>query len=372
MKKKIKFNKPFISFNSKKNLLSVLKNNTLSDGYYQNEAEKLIEKQIKSKYIILTQSCSDALEASIILLDIKKGDEVIMPSYTFTSTANCVLLRGGKPVFVDINEKNLNIDLSHVKKKITKKTKAIILVHYAGISCNMDEIIKMKKKHNLFIIEDAAHAYYAKYKNKYLGTIGDIGTFSFHESKNIVGAQGGAISINNSKLRNGCEIVFDKGTDRHYSKKKYYQWKYIGSEYKANELSSALIYSNLKSIDYIQSKREKIWKYYYNKLNKINNDKFNLINFDKKIKSAYHVFPIIFKNIILKEKFIKYMKKNKIDCFFHYYPLHLSEFGKKYSFGRLPVTEKVYNGLVRLPLYPDLKKDQIKLIVNKTKKFLEN
>ena len=199
-KRHIKFNAPYLSKFSKKNIFKVLKNNKFADGEFQKKCEVFIERKIKSKCVKLTQSCTSALETSMILCNIKKGDEVIIPSFTFTSTANCLLLRGAKPIFVDINAKDLNIDVAEVEKKINNKTKAIIVVHYAGVACDMDKFLRLKKKYNLFLIEDAAHAFLGKYKSKYLGTIGDFGAFSFHETKNLSAGQAGAISINNKKL----------------------------------------------------------------------------------------------------------------------------------------------------------------------------
>ena len=376
MKKKIFFNKPYINLDAKKNILDVLKKKNFTDGFYQKKCENFIKKKIKSLSIQLTHSCTSALETAMILIKLKKGDEVIIPSYTFTSTANCIMMRGAKPVFVDVKSEDLNIDSEQIEKKINKNTKAIILVHYAGISCDMDEIIKIKNKYNLFLIEDAAHAFLGKYKNSFLGTLGDFGAFSFHETKNLIAGQGGALSINNKKFIKRAQLILDKGTDRSFieNKKKYYSWKDIGSEFRAPELASALLYSQLKNSNFIQNKRKIIWEYYYKKIGLFKSDNFYTLNKDNKYKkSAYHTFPIIFQNLKVRDLFIKYMKSKNIDCFFHYYPLHLSSFGKKISKIKLKNTEKIYNGLVRLPLYPTLKKNELehitKLVINFIKKL---
>ncbi len=373
MPKVIKFNKPFINKETKNNLLKVINNKVFTDSEFQYKSEKLIEKLIKSNSVKLTQSCSSALEVAMILANINKGDEVIVPSYTFTSTANCVVLRNAKPVFADVNINDINLSIDSVEKKITSKTKAIIVVHYGGVSCDMDKFIKLKKKYNLLIIEDAAHAFLGKYKNKYLGTIGDFGAFSFHESKNIIGGQCGALVINNKKFLKRADIILDKGTNRRFmGKKNYYSWQDIGSEFRSPELSAALVYSQLSNIKKIQNLRKNIWTKYFEDL-KILKNKIFFIPFkkNKNKKSAFHTFPIVFKNIQIRDKFINYMKKKNIYCYFHYYPLHLSKFGKKYNKKRLANTEKIYNGLVRMPLYPSLKSREQKLILKNFHSFIK-
>ncbi len=374
-KKHIKFNVPYNSKFSKKNILKVFKNNKFADGEFQKKCKLFIEKKINSRCVELTHSCSSALEIAMLLIDLKKDDEVIMPSYTFTSTANAVLLRGGKPVFVDVCSDDINLDPRLVEKKINKKTKAIIVVHYAGVSCDMSYFLKLKKKYNIFLIEDAAHSFLGKYKDKYLGTIGDFGAFSFHETKNFVGGQCGALSINNLKFQKKAKIILDKGTDRSLikNKKKFYSWKGIGSEYRATELSSALLFGQLIKYNSIQKARERIWNTYFKKFFKINSKKFYILNNSNKFKtSSHHVFALIFKSLTVRNRFILYMKKKGIDCFFHYYPLHMSNFGKKLKKIKLPVTEKIYYGLVRLPLYPSLKAGEVKKIIEISEKFIRS
>ena len=373
MNKKVLFNKPFISKIDKKYINKVFKNGKFTDGIFQKKCENLIKKKIKSKFVALTQNCSSALEIAILLLNLKNGDEVIMPSYTFTSTANAVLLSGAKPVFADINLVDANLNPNSVEKKINKNTKAIILVHYGGNSCDMDAFIKIKKKYKIVIIEDAAHGFLGKFKNKYLGTIGDFGAFSFHETKNFVGGQCGALSVNNVSFLNKVNIILDKGTDRAIinNKKKYYSWKGIGSEFRSAELPSALLFSQLIKDQEIQSQREKLWNFYFKNFNEIDNKEFTIFRKNKKNKSAYHVFSIIFKNFRMREKFIDFMKKKGIFCYFHYFPLHMSSFGKKFQKTKMTNTEKIYNGLVRLPLYPGLKINEQRRVIIEAKKFLK-
>ncbi len=367
----IKFNIPFYPRSVKKNINLVLNSQKLADGSIRDRAEEYLEKLIKSKKIFLTQSCTSALEASISICGIKSGDEVIVPSYTFTSSANPILLNSAKPIFADINLETLNLDLDDVEKKITKKTRAILVVHYNGYSNNIDKLIKLKKKHNLFLIEDCAHSIYSKYKNKYLGTFGDLGAFSFHETKNFPAGQGGALSVNNSNLIKNATIYCDKGTDRSFKGKKgYYSWKGIGSEIRATEITSSIILSQLLSLKQIQKKRKKIWNIYKNSLKKLNQHLFFLPEYNtNKSDFSYHIFPIIFFKKNIRLKFEKFMLRKKIECFFHYFPLHLSTFGKKISKNKLKNTEEVYNGLTRLPLYPTLSSSQIKKILKQIYNF---
>jgi dTDP-4-amino-4,6-dideoxygalactose transaminase len=371
MKNKIEFNKPFTSYNDKKYINDVFKKNKFADGIFQKKCENFIKKKINSKFVALTQNCTSALEISMILINLKKDDEVIMPSYTFTSTANAVLLRGAKPVFADVNLHDVNLNYDSVKKKINKRTKAIIVVHYAGNSCDMQKFLELKKKYNLILIEDCAHSFMGKFKNRYLGTVGDFGTFSFHETKNLVGGQCGAISINNLKYVKRAKIILDKGTDRALinNKKKYYSWKDIGSEFRSAELPAALLYSQLSKFDKIDKKRHAISNYYRKKVLLIKNKNFNIIKTDPKNKSANHIFALIFKSLKLRDKFINFMQLKKIFCYFHYYPLHLSSFGKKFNKSNMKNTNKINNGLVRLPLYPGLKKKEILRIIKEVKNF---
>jgi len=371
MNNKIEFNKPFTSYSDKRYINDVFKKNKFADGFFKKKCENFIKNKISSKFVALTQNCTSALEISMILINLKKDDEVIMPSYTFTSTANAVLLRGAKPVFADVNLHDVNLNYESVKKKINKRTKAIIVVHYAGNSCDMQKFLELKKKYNLILIEDCAHSFMGKFKNRYLGTVGDFGTFSFHETKNLVGGQCGAISINNLKYVKRAKIILDKGTDRALinNKKKYYSWKDIGSEFRSAELPAALLYSQLSKFNKIDKKRHAISNYYRKKILLIENKNFNIIKPDPKNKSANHIFALIFKSLKLRDKFINFMQLKKIFCYFHYFPLHLSSFGKKFNKSNMKNTNKINNGLVRLPLYPGLKKKEILRIIKEVKNF---
>ena len=377
----IPITKPSLDKSDLNYLKQVLNSKILTDGYFQKKTEKLIKNFIKSKFIALTQSCTAALEIASIIINLKKNDEVIMPSYGFVSLANAVVLRGAKPIFVEIDPLTLNISYKDIKRKIPKRTKAIYVIHYAGNSCEIEKISKLAKKNKLFLIEDAAHAFLGKYNNKFLGTIGDIGVFSFHETKNIVAGQGGCISINNSSLIKRANSILDKGTDRRkfindYKKKiiksnnkKFYSWVDIGSEYRLSELSSALLYSQMLKANKIQKKRELIWDKFNKYVDKLNSKDFYLIKPSPKVLSAYHLIVLIFKNKKLSNFFKNKMQKNGIAATFHYVPLHKSKMGKNYCKYKLPITENIYNRIVRLPLFSDLTEGEINKIMKVIKEF---
>tara|TARA_Y100000741_G_scaffold270915_1_gene210995 strand:- start:148 stop:1305 length:1158 start_codon:yes stop_codon:yes gene_type:complete len=377
----IPLTKPSINKSDYNFVKKALKSKILTDGFFQQQTEKLIKNYIKSKFVALTHSCTAALEVSAILINLKKGDEVIMPSYGFVSVANAVVLRGAKPIFVEIDPLTLNISWQDIQKKITKRTKAVYVIHYAGNSCEIEKISKITKKNKIYLIEDAAHAFMAKFKNKFLGTIGDIGVFSFHETKNLVAGQGGCISINNSSLLKRANSILDKGTDRkrfinNFKKKiikadnkKFYSWVDIGSEYRASELSSALLYSQMLKVKKIQKRREIIWKKFDKIIENLKTKKFYLIKPLIGSTSAYHLFVLIFRNKKLSAQFKSKMQKNNIAATFHYIPLHKSKMGKKYHKIKLPITENIFSQVVRLPLFSDMTKNEFNKIIKIIKEF---
>jgi dTDP-4-amino-4,6-dideoxygalactose transaminase len=380
----IPITKPYIQNSDLKFVKDVFNSKIFTDGRYQKQTEFLIQKLIKSKFIALTQSCTSALEISAILLNLKKGDEVIMPSYGFVSISNAIALRGAKPVFAEIDPHTLNICPKDIERKITKKTVAIYLIHYAGHSCDLDKILKIKKKYKIYLIEDAAHAFLGKYKNKYLGTFGDIGVFSFHETKNFIGGQGGCISINNKKFIKRVNYILDKGTNRKefikdYRKKiinsnklkDFYSWVDLGSEFRASELSSALIYSQLLKRTIIQKKRESIWKRYVDLFESIEYEKLHIIKPLKDSLSAYHLMVIIFHDLKVSDEFKKFLKNLNIAATFHYVPLHISKIGKTYSKAKLPITENIFRRVIRLPLFPGMKNKEFLKIQKSIKSFFK-
>ena len=371
----IPITKPYIEKDDLKFLNKVVDSKILTDGFFQKKCESIIKKKLKSKFVAITHSCTAALEISAMLINLSKNDEVILPSYGFVSIANAVVLRGARPIFAEIDPITLNISVSDVEKKITKKTKAIYVIHYAGNACEIEKISKYAKSKKIFLIEDAAHAFLGKYKNKFLGTFGDIGVFSFHETKNIIGGQAGCISLNNPKFIKRANNILDKGTNRklyikNYEKKiissknnkKFYSWVDLGSEYRAPELSCALLYSQLLKIKKIQNKRKKNWIIFKRLIEKLNTKKFYLIKPNKKSTSAYHILGLIFKTPSLARKFKNVFQNKKIAATFHYVPLHKSKMGKKFCNYKLPITENIYNRVVRLPLFSEMTNKEIKKI----------
>ena len=310
-----------------------------------------------------------------ILLDLKEGDEVIMPSYTFVSTANAFVLRGAAPVFVDIRPDTLNINENFIEQAITPKTKAICVVHYAGVSCEMDKILEIAKKYNLAVIEDAAQALGSFYKGKPCGTIGDMGCFSFHETKNIISGEGGAIIINNEKYIERSEIIREKGTNRSKffrGQVDKYTWVDIGSSYLPSDMIAAFLYSQLENMNKINNKRVEIW----DKYNKFFEKYENIIqrpHCPLECQHNAHMYYILFKDLEKRTKFIDYMKENGILTVFHYIPLHSAPAGQKYckTFGDMNITDQISDTLVRLPMFYELNNDHMEHIFNTIKKFMK-
>lgn len=326
------------------------------DGFFSKKCEEWMEDNFKTTKVLLTPSCTAALELAAILIDIQAGDEVIMPSYTFVSTANAFVLRGAKIIFVDIRADTMNIDETLIEAAITNKTKAIVPVHYAGVGCEMDTIVALATKYNLWVVEDAAQGVMSTYKNKALGTIGHIGCFSFHETKNYSsGGEGGAILINDPKLIERAEIIREKGTNRsqflHGIVDKY-TWQDIGSSFLPSELQAAYLYAQLESATVINDFRLSIWDKYYSELtSKLKKTQLPII--PKPIKHNAHMFYIKFETTEVRNRFISYMKEHDVVTPFHYIPLHSSPAGNKFGrfFGKDINTTRESSNLVRLPLY---------------------
>ncbi|MDC1060361.1 dTDP-4-amino-4,6-dideoxygalactose transaminase, partial [Alphaproteobacteria bacterium] len=335
---KILFNKPAFFLEQKKNLEKVLKIGKLSGtGQYAQKCEKLLAKKIGliDDQVLLTSSCTHALEMCSSLLNISKGDEVIVPSFTFSTSAQAFTNQGAKIVFADIKKNDLNIDENKIEKLISNKTKAIILVHYAGIPCNLTKIMKLSKKYKINIIEDNAHGLFAKYKGKFLGTFGDFSTTSFHDTKNFSCGEGGALIINNKKYIKKANFIRDKGTDRSLFQKglvNKYSWVNSGSSYVISELQSSVLYTQLKNHNKIFKRRKFIWDYYKKKLRDwaIKN---NVIvpEISPNDQISYHIFYLIIKNKKIRDKLIIYLKNNLIQSSFHYQPLHNTKKGKQVS-----------------------------------------
>ena len=363
------FNKPPFTGNEKKYVLESIKSSSISgNGQFTQKVHKWFEKYLETK-VLLTSSCTHALEMAAILLNINNGDEVIMPSYTFTSTANAFVLRGAKIVFVDIRPDTMNIDETKIEQAITSKTKVIVPVHYAGVGCEMDAIMDISKRNNLFVVEDAAQGMMGSYKGKPLGTIGHLGAYSFHETKNYTSAgEGGLLIINDNRLNDRAEIVREKGTNRSQFFRGMvdkYSWVDLGSSYLMNDVSAAYLLGNLEKADEINQDRLKSWKLYYNCLKDLEvKGLFDLPIIPNGCVQNAHMFYIKVKNNEIRTKLLNYLKLNDINCVFHYIPLHSSDSGNK--FGRFNGEDKFTTieseRLIRLPMYFGIKKQYIKKI----------
>ncbi len=352
--KKIYFNSPTLGHNEIKNIKKL--KHYSSGGYFTKKCSDWLIKNINCKEALLVHSCTAALEMCAILLNIKPKDEIIVPSFTFVTTANSFVLRGAIPVFVDIDPKTLTIDPSKIEKVITKKTKAIVAVHYAGISCDMDPILKIAKKYKLFVIEDAAQAILSSYKEKPLGSIGDLATLSFHDSKNIHCGEGGALLINNKKFIRRAKIIRDKGTNRddfNNNIVKKYKWIDIGSSYGLSEINAAFLYAQLLKAKSIIKNRIKVWNNYHNLFYKLEKGgELTRPQIPKYTKSNAHIYFLLIKKS-LRDKLIKYLKSQNIISLFHYIPLHLSYYFIKYYKKKIHLinTNLISKSLIRLPLH---------------------
>lgn len=350
---------------------AVAKKHISGAGIYTKKCNKIFEKKFSIKKSILATSCTHALEAVSILLNIKPGDEVILPSYTFVSTANAFVLNGAKPVFIDIRRDTLNMDENLLKTLITKKTKAIIPVHYAGVSCELNTILEIAKENHIHVIEDNAHGLFGKYKEKFLGTFGTFSTQSFHETKNITCGEGGSLFVNDDKYIERAEIIFDKGTDRQNFLRKQvnkYSWVDNGSSYRLADLLAAFLYGQLECSEKIQKKRKNIWLKYHLLLETwaIENN-VQLPYIPSHCKSSYHMFYLIMPNRKSRDKLINWLNKNKINSVFHYIPLHKSKMSKKFGWDRskCPITVEISERIIRLPMFYNLRMKEIEYIVDK-------
>ena len=369
------FNNILINNLSKKFINKILNkkiNSVAAGNIYFKKCNKFIEDHLKVKKCIITNSCTTALEICAMLINVKDGDEIIMPSYTFTSSANAFVIRGAKPVFVDIKAETLNINENLIEKEITNKTKAILVVHYAGVPCEMQKIMKIAKKYRLIVIEDAAQAIFSKYKNKYCGTLGDLACFSFHETKNISCGEGGALIINKKKFLKKASIITNKGTNRENyikDKKKFYSWVGPGSSSIPSEITCAFLYGQLINFKKFNYERKILWNNYQKNLFSMNYKNIKLPFIKHNVKHNYHIYYLIFKTKKIRDLIMKKLNKAGIMAVFHYIPLHTSSFGKNFYKKALPVTEYISSRILRLPLWIGM--DQ-KLIINKLRNIINN
>jgi len=347
------------------------------NGFYTQQCTTLLEQRFNINKALLTTSCTTALEMAAILLALKPGDEVIIPSYTFVSTANAFILRGAKPVFIDIRTDTLNLDESKLESLITSRTRAIFVVHYAGVSVEMDIILEIADRHNLFVVEDAAQGIGATYKGKYLGTLGHLGTYSFHETKNIICGEGGALLINDEQFIERAEILLEKGTNR----KQFceglvdkYTWVDIGSSYVLSELNAAYLYGQLENESLILNKRLNLFDKYYKALLPLQSQgQVQLPIVPAHCQQNGHMFYMICRSNAERNNLIHFLRENNIQAVFHYIPLHQSpmgqKLGKNYS---LPITQDIAARLVRLPMFYTLTEEEQAFITENILLFFEN
>ncbi|MBS9525690.1 dTDP-4-amino-4,6-dideoxygalactose transaminase [Litoribacter alkaliphilus] len=370
----IPFNKPYLTGKEIHYIYDAVNTGKLSgNGKYTQKCQQFFEKAYGFKKCLLTTSCTDALEMAAILINIQPGDEIIMPSYTFVSTANAFVLRGAKIVFADSRSDHPGMDESSIESLITNKTKAIVPVHYAGVACDMGKIMEVADKYGLFVIEDAAQAIDSYYigkngKRRALGTIGHFGTFSFHETKNIISGEGGMLAINDEKFIKRAEIIWEKGTDRaafFRGEVDKYGWVDVGSSFLPSELISAFLYAQLENLQNIQEKRLSLWNRYYEALSEFSKaNGIHLQSLPSFGSNNAHMFYMVCKDEGQREKIIRSLKDNQILAVFHYLSLHASKFYIEKHDGRnLPLADMFSERLIRLPLYYELEFFQIDQIV---------
>ncbi|MBS1955914.1 MAG: dTDP-4-amino-4,6-dideoxygalactose transaminase [Cyanobacteria bacterium SZAS-4] len=366
----IPFNKPCFAGNEQAYIADAMATGHVSgDGSFTKKCNSLIESLLGVKKVMLTTSCTHALEMSAILLDIQPGDEVIIPSFTFVSTANAFVLRGAKPIFIDIRPDTLNLDETKLRQLITKRTKAVVPVHYGGVGCAMDSIEAICSEHNIAIVEDNAHGLLGKYQGRFLGTFGALATQSFHETKNFHCGEGGALLINDPKLVERAEIIREKGTDRSRffrGQVDKYSWVDIGSSYLPSEILAAFLYAQLEKHEYIQNARKVIYDRYSKQLAEwAASTGVTLPVVPRECETAYHNFCLLLPSLEKRQALISHLKSNGILAVYHYLPLHSSTMGARFGSDptSCPVTEDISDRLLRLPFFNDLtEREQNKVI----------
>lgn len=361
----IPFNKPYLTGKETAYIQEAVMSGHLSgNGMFTKRCHRFFQDQFGFKKCLLTTSCSDALEMAALLLDVKEGDEVIVPSYTFVSTANAFVLRGAKIKFADSQSDHPNIDPAEIRRLITDKTRAVVVVHYAGMACAMDEIMAMSKEFGFKVVEDAAQAITSMYKDQYLGSIGHLSTFSFHETKNIISGEGGMLVVNDPSLVDRAEIIWEKGTNRAAFFKgevDKYGWVDVGSSFLPSEVTAAFLYAQLENMERIQRRRQDIWERYYDGLSFLGADYLPKVP-DHSVQN-YHMFYLICMTGEERDALIAHMRKSGCHPVFHYMSLHRSAFFKGQYHGQpLPNSDRFETCLVRLPFFYELGEDQQKII----------
>jgi dTDP-4-amino-4,6-dideoxygalactose transaminase len=347
----------------------------MGDGAFSKDCEAFLENTFGVKKALLTTSCTDALEMAAILLDVGPGDEVILPSFNFVSGANAFVLRGASPVFADIREDTLNLDEHRLESLIGKKTKAILVVHYAGVACEMDAIMKIATAHGIPVVEDNAHGLFGRYRGRNLGTFGALATQSFHETKNITCGEGGALLINDERHIERAEIIREKGTNRSRffrGEIDKYTWVDIGSSYLPSDMIAAFLYAQLEHSERIQRTRKQIWESYFDGLRDWTAESgVRLPVVPHECEQAFHMFYMLMPDLASRQALIKHLRAQGIGAVFHYLPLHLSDMGQHFGgkLGDCPVTENISDRLVRLPFYNELTAEELGRVVAAVKEF---
>lgn len=373
----VPFNKPYITGKELSYISQAIQveKHLSGDGPFTHRCQEWLENRLNCRKVFLTHSCTAALEMAAILCDIQAGDEVILPSFTFVSTANAFVLRGATPVFIDIRSDNLNLDESLIESAISEKTKAIVPVHYAGTPCAMDRIIEIAARHKIFIIEDAAQAFLSTYNNRFLGTFGSLGCLSFHETKNIISGEGGALLVNDESMIERAEIIREKGTDRSKfvrGEVDKYTWVDVGSSFLPSDLIAAFLYAQLEISEEIIASRNRIFDLYYQSLKHLENE--GLLHLpvrqDDHVGNS-HIFYMIARCTSERNQLIGFLKKRGIHVTFHYIPLHSSPAGLEYgkTIGGMKVTDDLSNRLLRLPLYHEMRMDEVIRVIESIDEF---
>ncbi|MBW1743519.1 MAG: dTDP-4-amino-4,6-dideoxygalactose transaminase [Deltaproteobacteria bacterium] len=374
---KIPFNKPFIAGKELHYIAQavMVESHLSGDGPFTGRCHQWLENKLGCARAFLTHSCTAALEMSAILFDVQPGDEVIVPSFTFVSTANAFVLRGAVPVFVDIRPETLTIDEEKIRQAVTPKTKVLVPVHYAGMPCAMDEIMEIAGNNDLWVVEDAAQALLSTYKRKSLGTIGHLGCLSFHETKNIISGEGGALLVNDPQLIDRAEIIREKGTDRgsfFRGEVDKYTWVDIGSSFLPSEMIGAFLYAQLEQAEQIIAARRRIFDRYYHALRPLEEEGFvHLPLVENESVCNGHLFYIIIRSPEERTRLIQHLREEGILAVFHYVPLHSSPAGMKYGrpAGDMSVTDDISSRLLRLPLYYEMKDEDVDRVIASVNEF---
>jgi dTDP-4-amino-4,6-dideoxygalactose transaminase len=373
---KVDFNRPVIVGNELEYMKQSIENGHISgDGPFTKKCHTFLEKELGIRKALLTTSCTHALEMSAILLEIRPGDEIVIPDFTFVSTVNAFVLRGAKPVFVDVRPDTLNLDESRLEAALTPHTRAIIPVHYAGVGCEMDSILAIAARHKVAIVEDNAHGLFGRYKGKYLGTFGSMASQSFHETKNFTSGEGGALLINDPALVERAEIIREKGTNRSRffrGQVDKYTWVDIGSSYLPSDILAAFLYAQFEQHEKIQLHRKQVWEMYYMGLKDwANAHDVQLPCVPAHCDQSYHMFYMLMPNLELRQNLIAYLWERGIYSVFHYLPLHLSDMGQSFGGkpGDCPVTERVSDQLIRLPFHNALTGSEQEQVIDLLREF---